>query len=339
MSTNKYEIIKNALGNLADEIASCEGIYTANKAMNVADSDLHGLEENIINKKLELNTKRAKCVLPSEIYKFVSLDDNEELNSMKLNSMKFKSLENDSIWFSTADKLNDPYEFRASSLMSIKAASNNSVVLPTGETLIQTGKDFEDFCREWDDVKKHIHVACFVNRAHDNLPFWAHYAGNSRGFCLKYEIIEDIYLHKVKYVKSRISADSMFTVYKQAYDDVENLANRTANREKLHQDIRTPFTDSILSHAVNEYITKHDSWEYENEYRLLKKNDFDGGCASEDGGLAGTSECGLRLKAIYIGLKCEKEHVDKLKEIAKSKDISITQCEIDDEGFILFKED
>lgn len=43
--------------------------------------------------------------VPQTIYKFISLTDDKELNDCK-----FYSIENNEIWFSNVNKLNDPFE-------------------------------------------------------------------------------------------------------------------------------------------------------------------------------------------------------------------------------------
>ena len=340
MSTSSYQIIKNPLGIIADEIASHEKIYLSCKAMNALDENkIRDIKELINERKKDLLKAKESSTLPKKIYKFVSLDDNDCQNEKKFHSLRI-----DSIWFSCFNRLNDPYEFLASSLMRIKTASDISFGSSIGETQKQTEEVYEAFCKELNLVKGNMHIACFVDRANDNLPFWAHYAGNNRGFCLEYEIIEDIYLHEVKYVKSRVNADRMFNAFKHNYDEVKKLSNRETNAEnslnkgrKLQQTIRAPFTSFVLSHCTDEYITKHNSWEYEREYRILKLNDLGIDSANIDGGHASVSECGLRLIAIYCGVNCTKQHEADLKGIAESKGVLISRCEVDDVDFILFR--
>lgn len=154
--------------------------------------------------------------LPKAVYKYIALGSNTEENNKR-----FLSLENNQVWFSNVNILNDPYEGRVSCYAPLF-------------TTIKTDffGDEQKIRSAWnrcvEEGRKMIQVCSFSERE-DLMPLWAHYANNNQGYCVEYEMFDKHQLCRVFY-----------TAYKRDISfDFEKLENeKTKWLQKCLSDVK-----------------------------------------------------------------------------------------------------
>lgn len=108
---------------------------------------------------------------PQKIYKYYSLSDN-----LAKNNQKFAAIKRDLIWASIYSEFNDPYECQ---YMYVSQADLEELGFP------QQSKRLWDKLME--EICQHITTICFTQNPND-MPMWAHYANEHKGFCIEYKI-------------------------------------------------------------------------------------------------------------------------------------------------------
>lgn len=162
-------------------------------------------------------------------------------------------------------------------------------------------KIYEDFN---DNLKEMMLVSCFTQK-NENRVMWGNYADNNKGICIEYNLYDfkKDYLvkscHEVKY----FSPDE--------YPDVTNILLNILKSNPLD------FIDSI-------FLNKTDDWNYEEEWRLIFRNDpvFRPFIKKIN------SNYYIKLpkpRAIYVGVNITDENKKKIEEICKSREISLIQ--------------
>ena len=115
---------------------------------------------------------------PRYVYKYRSFD----INSLS-------ALIKDSLWFSNPKEFNDPFEFRLRPpLEDIKNNLESCGVTFNEKELKQLGIDYLSV---FDPLKQNKAICCFSQEP-DNILLWAHYGQEHRGFCLQFDVYEDI---------------------------------------------------------------------------------------------------------------------------------------------------
>ena len=134
-------------------------------------------------------TEYKSACIPDVLYKYCWLDDDQKKNEMRLST-----LERGEIYLSTLDQFNDPFEGKAFVFEEDESAPK----VFQKETL-------EDFIKQ---INSHARVCCFANpdEKHQNMPMWAYYANNHRGFCVEYKMVDSQkkFLYPVSYDPSRV---------------------------------------------------------------------------------------------------------------------------------------
>lgn len=162
-------------------------------------------------------------------------------------------------------------------------------------------KIYEDFN---DNLKEMMLVSCFTQK-NENRVMWGNYADNNKGICIEYNLYDfkKDYLvkscHEVKY----FSPDE--------YPDVTNILLNILKSNPLD------FIDSI-------FLNKTDDWNYEEEWRLIFRNDpvFRPFIKKIN------SNYYIKLpkpRAIYVGVNITDENKKKIEENCKSREISLIQ--------------
>jgi hypothetical protein len=105
----------------------------------------------------------------------------------------FKNIEFSRIKISKFDNLNDPFE-----LLGIELKNNDVRDALTKEKSL---------------ISKNLGLICF-SEDWQNPVQWGHYANNHKGICLGFEV-DNGRLHKVDYVKSRLSTETFYNSDKQ----------------------------------------------------------------------------------------------------------------------------
>ena len=266
--------------------------------------------ELIFSKKLTEASDYRKINMPKKLYKYISLNDNyvcikdqlECLSNKNLNELKFNTLHNNKIWMSRFNNLNDPYEYKA---MYLKR-----------KELKERGWPIDVLDTYMDKTKAVYLISSFTKNLVDNMPMWAHYSNNHRGFCIEYNILNPKIIFPISYEEERVGIATIIT---QFFDLMDRLYNGKIDTN--HIDYQ--FYISLITHFG---LIKHKTWGYENEFRLLYA-DLD---SDKKGSLISTTEVGLSASGIYVGSQCSPYNKTRLQEIAKDIAVDIYEMYLDD---------
>jgi hypothetical protein len=139
-----------------------------------------------------------------------------------------------------------------------------------------------------------MQVACFSEKK-DNMPMWGNYADNHKGICIEYDF-------------SQLGANSEFlqglypVVYEAERFDYTADAKKMVDFEK--------FEVSYLPFFL--LMLKHDSWEYEQEWRYLYLDTKESESAGE------TVTVPVKPTAIYFGKDCEEKDIKAVSSCVDS---------------------
>lgn len=258
-----------------------------------------------------------KVLLPKKIYKYRTYNKNS-----------IENLKNNTVWCTTLDQYNDPYEgymtidffdsFKRyikkqvektdiphERLLLLDSIDNiNELITFASEDLRKTEnvikkalddkeKALRDIISKYrDDFRKSYKICSFSENV-DNILMWSHYAHYHEGFCIEYptESIKD-------------------SIFKVIYsDNIFDITDKIKNK-KLQKII--PIYTAII---------KNSSWEYENEWRLVFKH-------TKRKPIKG--EFDIRPSAIYLGSLIKKRNKARLIKIAKEKGIHAYEMKMDD---------
>lgn len=255
------------------------------------------------------NRNTLRLYYPDYLYKFLSLDDNDELNKLKFNTLLSKS-----IYFSKIEQLNDPFEFLSMTAVEERLKLGNETFLLSLNRLLS-------------EFKNNRFIACFTNSIEDNIAMWAHYTNNHKGFCCKYRIVSKKADNLINFSKV---AYSKHPFYLDRYHLNLQLAGSFSSSYMKKNELRKIQVFNLMyNNLLCSY--KHISWSYENEYRIHQIIDNE----SKDvkGQNVPLSKINLELTDIYAGIKCK--HIRKLKNIAKKLNVSFHVMKIADNDYFL----
>lgn len=221
---------------------------------------------------------------------FVKTDMEEEdyinlYSFRRFNDYSKDDLINNKITVCPSKNMNDPFD----SIINLWG---------TKELLAKTCKEpkhIKNLSKSFD----YFRIRSFCNgkttKALKNLLMWSHYADEHRGFCIKYKLSK----HFIKQDEND-SFEHMFLkpiIYRKDKDKVDISEMTTINSDLA-------------------FATKHRSWKYENEVRLIvynpnKEEDFYGIPLDKE-------SC---IEAIYFGCKCEPKTINTIKNLFSKTDI------------------
>lgn len=244
----------------------------------------------------------ASCV-PDYLSKFYSLTADEELNEKKLNC-----LADDCNWYDSPNNQNDPFDMRMGYVdeMYAKKAGLSQEIVEVEKMMLKS-------------FVERMLLSSFVDSDYSNLPMWAYYANNYQGYCVNYKISRKEIFFKVIYQKNKILVNELFLsfikfcVLEEHGYDVENEQDMIA----------------FLARLV--FSIKHSTWRHEKEFRIISP------LYSDIGKRIPNIKMGLAVNDITIGLKCKSEHIERIKKIAKERNLKCYQLEVDQEKFLTRK--
>lgn len=229
------------------------------------------------------------------------------------NEKRFLTLENNEIWFSKPDLLNDPYECQSMFVDYDQLALDGF----TAEEV----KDIENL------LGRICYIASFTDSLSKNFPMWTHYANKHKGFCVKYKVVNPKNIYRVDYEEQRKPVTAEI---KNAIEQLRIIQNPNG-REEEHFKARLILYLHMRLLAKN-YSTKHKSWEYESEYRALKTvPDW-----NKPGMNVYVEDVGLHIAEVYIGNKCQ--YYDRIKKITDRLGVPCSQCRLDNKEFLVVAE-
>lgn len=253
--------------------------------------------------------------IPKKLYKFIYLSDvpkcNERCDIENLNEIKINSLRNKKFWMSTCENLNDPFELKTLFIEEEKIKKYNYPI----ELIEQLNQTYYNA----------FLIGCFTTNLANNMPMWAHYANNHKGFCVEYNIKKPKFFFPISYEIERVPAN---VAYMNCLSlRIKDMEGTITSEEKKELE----FYNYLLLHNS---IIKDNSWKYENEYRLLYPKFIASKFlnVTENGVAIGNEVLGIEITGIYIGMTCNETYSDKLRLIAKELGINAYQMYFDDKA-------
>ena len=259
---------------------------------------------NILEKEgLKAAIQYKNDYIPNRLFQYNSLLDKRYNNYIEKNYIRLKSLEENEINAANYKYFNDPFEFEMLSVDMDKLKEEN-----------YDSKEIDKFLNTF---KNKILVSCFTT-INDNMPMWAHYANNHKGYCVEYEINDTEKIYPVFYEQFRNNnSEELTNMVKELYDYYSDLNNHKMEFYKL------------FSYFYLSLCCKNKFWEYENEYRMLYR-------INESGVNAGKTikieDEYMNVKSIYIGYKCECNYVDELINISKKVKCNVYKMDFNKYG-------
>ena len=145
-------------------------------------------------------------------------------------------------------------------------------------------------------------ISC-LSKNNKNILMWSHYANKHQGICIKYNIAKllkekDIIFKKTEYIQTMPQPQSGFHL---------ELSDTTT--------------------IIDAFTQKHESWEYEEEYKLIVRTDKDSPVLKK-----------CDIEAIYLGKDISPEDAEFIKNTVKNTDIKLYQMKINDYNIFELKE-
>lgn len=229
-------------------------------------------------------------LVPAKLYKFCPLFKEPTESQQRL-----KCLQENKLWLSTYESLNDPFDLSPFYIDYEKFAQHG---YPP-----ETISWFDDLLKYVS--KDNIAICSLTKNTWKSMLMWAHYANNHRGFCIEYEVLNAQYIWDVNYATKRLA-----------------LANSPINL--LIETREGNIDNQYLGLILQQNLVKSIEWEYEHEYRILQIK-ADVPKMGMYGGEADITALGLKVSKIIVGWKCE--HYKQLVDIAKSLGCKISLVE------------
>ena len=235
---------------------------------------------------------KISCI-PDVLYKYCWLDEETTDEAKEANDLRLSTLAKGQIYLSTLDQFNDPFEGKAFTF--------------DGEDSARSGFTVEQFQEFVDHINAHSRVCCFSNadEKQQNMPMWAYYANNHRGFCVEYRLQpnQKKFIFPVSYDGTRVNGNALML---HLISGIIQMVKDGKDSSQMSGEL------SVHNHLAYLSLTcKHASWKHEKEYRALVPavmgKYFD-----------------LEPQKIYVGMKCSEDHEKRLAEIARS----FSGCEI-----------
>ena len=201
----------------------------------------------------------------------------------RFNEYSLADLINNEITVSPSKNMNDPFD----SIINLWG---------TKELLKKT-------CKEHKHIKNlsksfdYFRIRSFCNgnttRALKNILMWSHYADNHRGYCIKYKL-------------------SKYFIKQENNDSFEHMFLKPIIYRKDKVDI----SEMTTINTDLAFATKHRSWKYENEVRLIVYNPN-----KEDAFYGIPLDKDSCIEAIYFGCKCDPKTINTIKNLFSKADI------------------
>lgn len=241
--------------------------------------------------------------IPKTLYKYCSLIDDNSDYAIEENEKRFNTLLENKLWLSDFKNFNDPFE-----------AKNLYTDIALLKECGYDDKDIEQIKKTQHLIENSYKATSFSTHLNDCMPMWAHYANNYKGYCVEYEVLDTRCIFPIFYENTRNAS----TIFVQILHDVCKCGKSPTKelQDKVMQ-------DALLVQLS--YCIKHQSWKYENEYRIL---------IPEIDNLKLCSDLGLKPVKIYTGLKTSEQHIARLQEISLQLGLGdIAHCKVSDNEY------
>lgn len=281
MNFNKSELEEYRLSNPMDYI----------KAVTLLIASMNK------NEVFQTIYKITRLHIPDKLYKYYSLNDDENLNDLKLTT-----LSDEKIFLANSQDFNDPFD--------------NKAFYYRNEELLQFEELRKFEGRIFDEVMFSSRATSLTNVGFNSMPMWAHYSNNHRGFCVSYNMRElrntelSACTFPIQYLDKRIDITHIMVSFIDQVLKEKQKQISEGKKEIVIDDLIMVYLTAFLQNI------KESAWKYEQEFR----------CA------AGETSIGLPfIKAvpleIYAGEKCAPLHIERLCNIAFQLNIPLYKME------------
>ena len=240
---------------------------------------------------LELDNEALKYYKRALYYKTLLRTDMEKEDYVYLYSFRsfnvfsLSDLINNEITVSPSKKMNDPFD----SVINLWGSEEQLKVT------CKEHKHIKNLSRSFD----YFRIRSFCNgeteEALENLLMWSHYADEHRGYCVKYKLSK----HFIKQDEN---------------DSFEHMFLKPIIYRKDEEKVDISGMTSINTDLA--FATKHESWKYEKEVRLIVYNPN-----KEESFYGIPLDKNSCIEAIYFGCKCEPKTINTIKNLFSKADI------------------
>ena len=243
-----------------------------------------------ISSNLDLDAEALKYYQRANYYKSFLKTEIENRSYIYLysfrrfNEYSLADLINNEITVSPSKNMNDPFD----SIINLWGSEEQL------KESCKKEKHIKNFSKSFD----YFRIRSFCNgdteKALEELLMWSHYADEHRGYCIKYKLSK----HFIKQ-KENDSFEHMFLkpiIYRKDKDKVDISEMTTINTDLA-------------------FATKHESWGYENEVRLIVYNPN-----KEDAFYGIPLDKDSCIEAIYFGCRCELKTINTIKNLFSKTD-------------------
>lgn len=252
-------------------------------------SDIYTIAGEIYS-NLDLDAEALKYYQRANYYKLFLKTEIENRSYIYLysfrrfNDYSMDDLINNKITVCPSKNMNDPFD------SIINLWSNEKQLKKT----CKEHKHVKNLSRSFDDFRIRSFCNGETEEALKNLLMWSHYADEHRGYCIKYKLSK----HFIKQDENDCF-EHMFIkpiIYRKDEDKVDISEMTTINTDLA-------------------FATKHESWGYENEVRLIVYNPN-----KEDAFYSIPLDKDSCIEAIYFGCRCEQKTINTIKNLFSKSD-------------------
>lgn len=214
--------------------------------------------------------------IPDKLYKYYGLSARDNIKSLRLNKMKIECLIHNKVYAPMLNQLNDPFEgyffFLDIDYLKFLGVKNTSAFEHFRNKLIST-----------------LRICSLSGAKEQSMPMWAYYSNNHQGYCVEYDIPQDIkkFTFPVIYTSERECANEVYI------NGLLAVQNNDGEKDLSYASMK-----NILS-----YAHKHTSWSHEQEYRIIVPESC--------------KYIQLKPKKIYIGMNCKSYYKKKIISYGK----------------------
>jgi len=164
--------------------------------------------------------KIVRLHIPNLLYKYYSLD-----NDINLNELKLETLIGKKIYMADAKLLNDPFDSKAFFYRADELKKFDRLVKHEGRLI----DDFSSFQK----------IAALTENGVNSMPMWAHYSNNHSGYCLSYDMQDTVNIElssstfPVQYTDTRIDVTELMTKQAEMLCEAIDKHTRTISDSKI----------------------------------------------------------------------------------------------------------
>lgn len=249
---------------------------------------LNGIPKDYIDIIFTEIYKISRLYIPENLFKFYSLDDNIELNRIKIDTLSRKE-----VYLSNLSNANDPFDGKAAyfDFDSIKEKKINMILFEILQSIQnnQMGASLTELCEQ-------------------DMQMWSKYSNEHKGYCIKYKKGNNPTINNfafpIQYIKNKIDISEYLIDFHSKFKS-EYLSKDNFDIKKFVEN------NKILIYVVLMFNNlKNSSWSNEKEFRISvtdKKPVY----------------LSLIPEEIYIGKNCSDENTSKILKICIKENIKV----------------